>query len=369
MKTLAQANARRSRLLSRPAQLVTEVVRISPIHGLGVFAEPNRSPARSVVEFIDGVVWYTVSFRVFTAGGFNIPFGNLTWFAEHQMDSSVLQENGQYLPSANNINAPLQFAQLLEDHPNHLRPPGLSLRDWIILCSRSNCIYAGFIDTQAGLFRGIAESIRDLPPNSEWLGPYNPNRRAVGDPNYSIDPEVFDWNGSTPAAQAEYMARCLQDNRFELDDAALLAVDFVRRDSRDLTRSTPLSIWIPYFIGMYVRQGTWVRCRDYWTRFLARQEIQVVNTWRLLWEWARVMDAWTRLQLGWTQNAKMGEYYSQSWWSAFETAYENHRLRPMQPHPHGYSHPIFGNAGTGYDATERPYGMPALENVNYTTFH
>ena len=74
----------------------------------------------------------------------------------------------------------------------------------------------------------IAESVRDLPPYAEWLGPYNPNRRAVGDPNYLVDPEVFDWNGSTPAAQAEYMLRSLQDNRFDLDDAALLAIDFTR---------------------------------------------------------------------------------------------------------------------------------------------
>ena len=369
METLAQANARRNRLLSRPAQLITEVVRLSPIHGLGVFAGPNGSPARSVLEFVDGLIWYTISFRVFTAGGFNIPLGDLTWFTDHRMDSFTLQSNGQYLPSANNINAPLQFAQLLEDHPNHLRPPGMSLRDWIIYCSRINCIYAGFMDVQAGLFRVVAETIRELPPNGEWIGPYNPNRRAVGDPNYLVDPEVFDWNGSTPAAQADYMLRSLQDDRFDLDDAALLAVDFARRDYRDLTHSAPLSTWIPYFVGLYVRQGTRVRCRNYWTRFLALPEIQAIEAWRTLWDWARDMDAWTRLQLGRTQTAAIGEYFSSSWWSAFETAYESNRMRPVQPYPHAYSHPVFGNAGTGYDPTERPYGMPALENVSYTTFH
>jgi hypothetical protein len=369
METLVQANSRRSRLLNRPAQLVTEIVRLSPIHGLGVFAGPEGSPARSVLEFVDGVIWYTLSFRVFTAGGFNIPLGNLSWFTSHRMDSFILQPNGQYLPSANNINAPLQFGQLLEDHPNHLRPPGISLRDWIIYCSRSNCIFAGFMDAEVGLFRVIAETVRDLPPHGEWIGPYNPHRRSVGDPNYLVDPEVFDWNNSTPAAQAEYMLHSLQDNRFDLDDVALLAVDFVRRDYRDLTQSTPLSIWLPYFVGLYARQGSRVRCRDYWTRFLARPEIRVIEAWTLLWEWAHDMGAWTRLQLGRTQGSAIGEYYSSTWWSSFETAYENNRVRPAQPHPHGYSHPVFGNAGTGYDPTEQPYGMPALESVSYTTFH
>ena len=224
------------------------------------------------------------------------------------------------------------------------------------------------MDAQAGLFRVIAETVRDLPPYSEWLGPYNPNRRAIGDPNYLVNPEVFDWNGSTAAAQAAYMVRALQDLQFDLDGAALLAVDFVRCDYRDLTSSAPLSIWIPYFVGLYTRQGTRERCRDYCTRFLVRPEIQVINTWRLLWEWARDMDAWTRLQLGWPSSSQMGEYYSLSWWSAFEIAYEYDRRSPMQPHPHGYSHPLFGNTGTGYDPTEQPYCMPALEHVTYATF-
>ena len=105
------------------------------------------------------------------------------------------------------------------------------------------------------------------------------------------------------------MIRSLQDPRFELDDAALLAVDFVPRYYRDLTRSTPLSVWIPHFVGLYTRQGTRVRCRNYWSRFLIQQKIQLVNTWRLLWKWTRDMDAWTQLQLGWAPSAQMGEYY------------------------------------------------------------
>ena len=65
METTTEANARRSRQLNRPQHEITEVVRLSSIHGLGIFAGPNGSPARSVLEFLYGVVWYAISFRVF----------------------------------------------------------------------------------------------------------------------------------------------------------------------------------------------------------------------------------------------------------------------------------------------------------------
>ena len=51
METVAQANARRSRLLNRRENEVTEVVRLSPIHGLGIFAGSDGSPARSILDF------------------------------------------------------------------------------------------------------------------------------------------------------------------------------------------------------------------------------------------------------------------------------------------------------------------------------
>jgi hypothetical protein len=175
------------------------------------------------------------------------------------MDSFVLQENGQYLLSANNINAPLQFGQLIQpsvpprihsSRPHNLLQPLPLHHRWFHGCA-------------SWALQGNRRNRTRLAPYSEWLGPYNPNRRAVGDPNYLVNPEVFDWNDSTPAAQAAYMVRALQDLQFELDDAVLLAVDFARCDYRDLTSSAPLSIWIPYFIGLYTLQGTRVRRRDY----------------------------------------------------------------------------------------------------------
>ena len=57
METGAQANTRRSRLLNRRENEITEVVRLSPIRGLGIFARPEGSPARSVLEFLYGTVW------------------------------------------------------------------------------------------------------------------------------------------------------------------------------------------------------------------------------------------------------------------------------------------------------------------------
>ena len=372
METLAQANTRRSRLLNRPEYEITEIVRLSPIHGLGVFAGAEGSPARSVLEFLHGVVWYTISFRVFTARGFNIPLTGLTWFTEHRMDSFVLMANGQYRALANIINAPLQFSQLIDDHVNYPRPPGYSLRDLINWCSRSNCIIAGFMDTPLGMFRVIAETTVAIPPHGEWLAPYYPNTASVSDPNYLLDTEAFDWNGSAPAAQANYLVRSLQENRFDIEDVGLLAVDFVRRDYRSLGESMPLSPWVAIFIINYLRvvHDCRLRRRCFWLIFLSKTEVEAVPAWRELWDWGRQMHTWMNTQRGWSHRYEgVGDLFSQSWWAAFETTVDQHRHQPRQPYVHGYEHDIFGRPGTGYDPNERPYGMPELENVNYTTFH
>ena len=81
------------------------------------------------------------------------------------------------------------------------------------------------------------------------------------------------------------------------------------------------------------------------------------------------MDSWMRTQRGWSQVRRIGPLFSEAWWSAFEGTYILHRDHPTQPHPHGYQYPDFGSPGTGYDPNERPYGMPELHEVNYTTFH
>jgi hypothetical protein len=191
MDSLAEANGRRSRLVNRPAK-ITEVLRRSLISGNCIYSGPNGSPGRSVLEFLHVIVWYTISFRVFTSRGFNIPLDGLTWFTEHRMDSYVLQPNGQYEVSANIINASLQFSQLLQDHPNHLRPPGWTIRDLIAWYSRSNILVAGFIDRCSGMFRVIAETTVDVPPNAEWLYPYSPHTKSVGDPNWLLYTSAFE---------------------------------------------------------------------------------------------------------------------------------------------------------------------------------
>lgn len=369
METVAEANSRRSRLLNRPANAITEVLRRSLISGNGIFSGPNGSPARSVLEFLGGYVWYTISCRVFTNRGFVIPLNDLTWFTNHRMDSYVLQPNGQYLPSANNINAPLQFSQLLDDHPNHLRPPGYSLTELVAWYSRSNCIIAGFMDRVTGTFRVLAETTTAIPPNAEWLAPYNPLSRWSN--NWLMDTSAFDWNGSSPSLQANFLVHCLIERKFDVEDVALLAIDFVRRDYRDLDISLPISTWVPHFIGNYVRTVHEVTRRppDYWHVFLANIEIQNVPAWDLLWGWGRDMDTWMRTQCGWSQVRRIGPLFSEAWWSAFEGTYILHRDHPAQPYPHGYQYPDFGSPGTGYNPDERPYGMPELHRVNYTTFH
>jgi hypothetical protein len=79
METVAEANSRRSILLNRLASAITEVLRRSLISGNEIFSGPNGSPARSVLEFLGGYVWYTISCRVFTNRGFVIPLNDLTW--------------------------------------------------------------------------------------------------------------------------------------------------------------------------------------------------------------------------------------------------------------------------------------------------
>ena len=371
METLAQANARRSRLLNRPASEITEVVRLSPIHGLGIFAGPEGSPARSVLEFLYGRVWYTVSLRVFTARGFNIPLGDLTWFTDDRMDSFVLQPNGQYRPCANIINAPLQFSQLLGNHRNYPRPPGLSLRQLINLSSRANCLIAGFMDRHTGTFRVMAETTTRLPPHAEWLAGYYPNVASVNDPNYLVDTDAFDWNGSAPAAQAAYLVRSVQEDRFDIEDLGLMAVDFTRGDFRALGAALPRSTWITMFIIQYLRvvHAYSSRPRRYWRVFLSKTEVRAVPAWQELWDWGRHMDTWMRTTRGWRDEYGVGDLFSQSWWAAFESAVREHEERPDPGHPFGYEHDIFGRPGTGYDPDEQPYGMPPLEDVNYTTFH
>ena len=135
--------------------------------------------------------------------------------------------------------------------------------------------------------------------------------------------------------------------------------------------SLPLSVWIPFFIGDYARMvgGATHRRDDYWPIFLAQPEVQQVPAWGVLWDWLCDMDSWMRTQCGWNCSRRIGGFCSHPWWAAFEETFTNNRDHPAAPHPHVYTHPEFGTPGTGYDCNERPYGMPELLDVNYTTFH
>ena len=109
------------------------------------------------------------------------------------------------------------------------------------------------MDRRSGMFRVIAETTVNIPQNAEWLYPYSPHTRSVGDPNWLLDTSAFDWNGSRPSFQADFLVRCIIARQYNLKDIALLAVDFTRRDYRDMTVSLPSSVWIPFFIGDYTR--------------------------------------------------------------------------------------------------------------------
>ena len=135
------------------------------------------------------------------------------------------------------------------------------------------------------MFRVIAETTVAIPPHGEWLAPYYPNSASVNDPNYLVDPEAFDWNGSAPAAQSAYLVRCIRENRFDMEDLALLAADFFRRDYRSLGMSLPLSPWIAIFVINYLREVHDYRRsrRNFWLVFLSKAEVRAVPVWDELW--------------------------------------------------------------------------------------
>ena len=54
MEINIQGAARQRRLLDRRPEKVQETVWFSPLHGVGIFAGPNGSIARSILEFRHG---------------------------------------------------------------------------------------------------------------------------------------------------------------------------------------------------------------------------------------------------------------------------------------------------------------------------
>ena len=227
------------------------------------------------------------------------------------------------------------------------------------------------MDSHQGTFRVIAETTTRVPPHGEWLSAYYPNVASVNDPNYLIDTDAFDWNGSEPAVQAAYFVRSIQEDRVDIEDVRLLAVDYTRNDYRSLGEALPLSTWIVLFIIQYLRvvHGCTSRPRKYWRLFLSKTEVRAAPAWQVLWDWGRGMDTWMRTTRDWDSRYCVGDYFSHSWWAAFESAVNEHRERPNPAHPFGYECTPFDRPGTGYDPEEPPYGMPLLENVSYTTFH
>ena len=205
------------------------------MHGLGIFAGSNGSPARSVLEFINGEIWHTMSYRVFTSRGFNIPLGEMTWFTEHRMDSIVRGVNGEPLVCANLINASLQFGQVLDRHHNFLIPLGFSEADLLAFYRRPNCLIAVFKDRQRGSVHVLAETTRNIPAYGEWLAGYPVETHTDPQaPQWLISDSVFNWIASSPQAQAQWIVRCVGEDLYDMDDISGLAFDFFRYDYRSI---------------------------------------------------------------------------------------------------------------------------------------
>jgi hypothetical protein len=98
------------------------------------------------------------------------------------------------------------------------------------------------MDRSTGAFRVLAKTTTTIPPNAEWLAPYNPLSRWSN--NWLMDISAFDWNGSSLSLQSNFLVHCLIESKFDVEDVALLPIDFVRRDYRDLDISLPISTWV-----------------------------------------------------------------------------------------------------------------------------
>jgi hypothetical protein len=255
METSREANKRRRNLLPRPYEAIEEIVWISPMHGLGVFAGPNGYPARSILECTHGQLWYTAFQIVFRHREFNIPLRNLTWYTDHRIDSIERGEHGEVRVPANLINANLQFGQIFDSHPNFLFPTGLSDKDIIPFHSRPNCIVAVYRDRVRGTVHVIAETTRDIPGYGEWLTDYPVETHTdVHASRWLVEDSVDNWIDSTPHVRTQYLVRCVEERSFDMQDIAVLAFDFFRFDYRSAcSEQIHQSVWVYYFPGEYLR--------------------------------------------------------------------------------------------------------------------
>ena len=288
------------------------------------------------------------------------------------MDSMQRGTNGEVLPNANIINSVLQFGQRLDQHPNFPLPEGFSENDLITFYSRANCIVAVFRDHQRGTIHAIAETTRDNPANGEWLLNYPVDTHTdVNAPPWLIEGTTFDWIASAPFAKAIYLVRCIQQDKFDLEDVAVLAFDFFRFDNRSLDEEhVPESVWVYYFIGEYLRLQHNLSLRevdDHSVHFLALPEIEAVPMWNELYEIGNSMTHWVKYQRGWKRPRRLGGYFSAAWWQSFSDTFDmltNASLPPLPDiivFPH--EHPLVGRPGTGYDPDETPYGLPPLVDL------
>ena len=206
------------------------------------------------------------------------------------MDSIERGALGHPLPCANLINAPLQFGQTLDQHRNYLTPPGFSTNDFLAYYRRPNCYIADFRDRQHGTMHVLAETTRAIPAYGECLAGYpvetHTNPRAS---HWLISNSVFNWIDSSPHCQAQRLVHCVAERQYEVEDVAILAFDFMRRDYRSGGhQEVHRSVWVYYFIGEYLRVvhnfPAQQHVDSYWGHFLVRPEVQAFHMWSELHE-------------------------------------------------------------------------------------
>ena len=81
----------------------------------------------------------------------------------------------------------------------------------------------------------IVETTRDITGYGEWLADYPVAFETHTDVHASrwiVEDSVFNWIDFTPHVRAQYLVRCVEERRFDMQDFAVLAFDYFRFDYR-----------------------------------------------------------------------------------------------------------------------------------------
>jgi len=333
---------------AKHGRVTRAVVRVSPLHGFGLFADPEHgAPVGSIQLFRHGVFWYTISSRAFYSQNSSVSLpGGISYLQMHRMDMLVTETDGRIVPCANIANTAAAVGQYVELHRNHPTIPGYSAEQMLSFYGRNNCHLHTFIDADRKMQLSL-EPIHDIPPNGEWLHGY--------------ERHGFEWWRAAPPRQADYLCEELISGRISMQEVLIFTIDCFRDDYRSLTEAPERrSEWFSSFTERFVVRTGRTSSRasySYYRQFLKCNEV-VCEISVLLESAISSIERWVKSVSNWSRSQNFPTVLTSAWWAQFERAYEHAladgssllRLEEFN----------FGVPNTGRWSDEVPYGMPPL---------